>query len=95
MAHRRKAAWRDEILKKACQNTNDRKQAEVLSARPPTNRYETFELGYRPWLNVRFILQYNVYQVVNHKQNSFFLNRWPNPKASDNNTFVLGLCMDF
>jgi hypothetical protein len=63
--------------------------------RSPTNQYETFELDYLPWFNVRFILQYNVYQVVNNNQNPFFLNKWPNPKASDNNTFVLGLWMDF
>jgi len=95
MTHRRKAAWQDEILTKACQTPTDRKQAEVLSARSPTNQYETFELDYLPWFNVRFILQYNVYQVVNNNQNPFFLNKWPNPKASDNNTFVLGLWMDF
>ena len=33
--------------------------------------------------------------LVNNNQNPFFLNKWPNPKASDNNTFVLGLWMDF
>ncbi len=35
----------------------------------PTNQYETFELDYLPWFNVRFILQYNVYQIVNNNQN--------------------------
>ena len=95
MTHHRKAAWRDEILKKACQNTAVRKQAEILSARSPANQYEAFELDYLPWFNVRFILQHNVHQVVNNNQTPFFLNEWPNPKASDNNTFVLGLWMDF
>jgi hypothetical protein len=35
----------------------------------PTNQYETFELDYLPWFNVRFILQYNVYHIVNNNQN--------------------------
>jgi hypothetical protein len=61
----------------------------------PANQYETFELDYRPWFNVRFHSEVNAYQVVNNNQNPFFLNKWPNPKASDNNTFVLGLSMDF
>ncbi len=34
-----------------------------------TDQYETFELDYLPWFNVRFILQYNVYQIVNNNQN--------------------------
>jgi len=59
------------------------------------NQYETFELNYLPWFNVRFILRYNVYQVINNNQNPFSLNKWPNPKGADSNTFVLGLWMDF
>jgi len=34
-------------------------------------------------------------EVVNNNQNPFFLNERPNPKASDNNTSVLGPWMDF
>ena len=30
-------------------------------------------------------------EVVNKNQNPFLLNEWPNPKAWDNNTLVLGL----
>jgi hypothetical protein len=30
-------------------------------------------------------------EVVNNNQNPFLLNEWPNPKAWDNNTLVLGL----
>ena len=37
----------------------------------PANQYETFELDYVPWLNVRFILQYDAYQVVANNQNPF------------------------
>jgi len=95
MPHHRKAAWQDEILKKACQNTTDGKQAGILPARSQTNQYETLELDYLPWFNVRFILQYKVYQVVNNNQSPFFLNKWLNLQASDNNTFVLRLWMDF
>ncbi len=95
MTHCRKTASQDEILTKACQNSIDKKQAEALSARSPINQYETFELDYLPWFNVRFFLQYHVYQDVDYSQNPFFLNEWPNPKASDDNTFVLGLWMDF
>ena len=69
----------------------------------PANQYETFELDYVPWLNVRFILQYDAYQVVANNQNPFNLSHanfptspgFPNVKASDNNTWVLGLWMDF
>ena len=61
----------------------------------PGNQYEVFELDYLPWLNFRFILQYNVYQVVNNNQNPFILLNASNPKASNNNTLVLGLWMDF
>jgi hypothetical protein len=61
----------------------------------PGNQYEVFELDYLPWFNFRFMLQYNVYQVVNNNQNPFILMKASNPKASDNNTWVLGLWMDF
>jgi iron:rusticyanin reductase len=61
----------------------------------PTNQYEVFELDYLPWFNFRFILQYNVYQVVDNNQNPFFLRAWPHPQAAANNTFVFGLWMDF
>ncbi len=69
----------------------------------PANQYETFELDYVPWLNFRFILQYDAYQVVANNQNPFTLSNanfpsspgFPNVKASDNNTWVLGLWMDF
>ena len=69
----------------------------------PANQYETFELDYVPWLNVRFILQYDAYQVVANNQSPFNLSNatfpnspsFPNVKASDNNTWVVGLWMDF
>jgi hypothetical protein len=61
----------------------------------PGNQYEVFELDYLPWFNFRFMLQYNVYQVVNNNQNPFILLKASNPKASDNNTWDLGLWMDF
>jgi len=59
------------------------------------NQYETFKLNNLPWFNVRFILRYNVYQVVNNNQNPFSLNEWPNPNGVDSNTFVLRLWIDF
>jgi len=69
----------------------------------PANQYEVFEADYMPWLNVRFILQYNAYQVVANNQNPFNLSNntfpnspgFPNVKASDNNTWVVGLWMDY
>jgi len=61
----------------------------------PGNQYEVFELDWLPWFNFRFMLQYNVYQVVNNNQNPFILLQASHPKASDNNTWDLGLWMDF
>jgi hypothetical protein len=69
----------------------------------PANQYETFELDYVPWLNVRFLLQYDAYQVVANNQSPFNLSNatfpnspgFTNIKASDNNTWVLGLWMDY
>jgi hypothetical protein len=69
----------------------------------PANQYETFELDYVPWLNVRFLLQYDAYQVLANNQNPFTMSnnsfptspQWPNVKASNNNTWVLGLWMDY
>ncbi|HEX4153915.1 MAG TPA: hypothetical protein VHY75_17040 [Steroidobacteraceae bacterium] len=60
----------------------------------PGHQYEVLELDYLPWFNFRFILQYNIYQVVRNNQNPFILLQATNPKASDNNTWVLGLWMD-
>jgi hypothetical protein len=69
----------------------------------PANQYETFELDYVPWLNFRLILQYDAYQVVANNQSPFNLSNstfpnspgFRNVKASDNNTWVLGLWMDY
>jgi hypothetical protein len=61
----------------------------------PANQYEVFELDYLPWFNTKFLVQYDVYNVVNNNQNPFFLAGSTNPKASDNNTWVVGLWMDF
>ncbi len=69
----------------------------------PANQYETFELDYVPWLNFRLILQYDAYQVVANNQSPFNLSNatfpnnpgFPNIKASNNNTWVLGLWMDY
>ncbi len=61
----------------------------------PANQYEVFELDYLPWFNTRLLLQYNLYNVVNNNQNPFFLHGLSNPKASNNNTWVVGLWMDF
>ncbi len=69
----------------------------------PANQYEVYEVDYMPWLNFRFILQYNAYQVVANNQSPFNLSSsqfpnspaWPNVKASNNNTWILGLWMDY
>ena len=61
----------------------------------PANQFEVFELDYLPWFNTRLILQYDVYNVLNNNQNPYFLAGSTNPKAADNNTWVVGLWMDF
>jgi hypothetical protein len=69
----------------------------------PANQYETFELDYVPWLNFRILLQYDAYQVVANNQSPFNLSNatfpnspgFTNIKASNNNTWVLGLWMDY
>lgn len=69
----------------------------------PASQYELFELDYFPWLNVKLLLQYNAYQVVANNQNPFNLSNsvfpnsppHPNVKASDNNTWIVGLWMDY
>jgi hypothetical protein len=69
----------------------------------PANQFETFELDYIPWLNFKLILQYTAFQVVANNQNPFTLSNatfanspgFPNVKASDNNTWVVGLWMDY
>jgi hypothetical protein len=69
----------------------------------PANQYETFELDYIPWLNVKLILQYDAYQVVANNQSPFNLSNATFPKspgftnirAGNNNTWVLGLWMDY
>ncbi|MFI4890416.1 MAG: hypothetical protein ACHQIL_07785 [Steroidobacterales bacterium] len=61
----------------------------------PGNQYEVFELDYLPWYNAKLLLQYDLYNVVANNQNPFFLAGLQNPKASDNNTWVVGLWMDF
>jgi hypothetical protein len=61
----------------------------------PGYQYEVLEVDYLPWFNIRFIMQYNIYNVVKNNQNPFFLLNATNPRASNNNTFVFGLWMDF
>jgi hypothetical protein len=49
------------------------------------------------------LLQYDAYQVLANNQNPFTMSnnsfptspQWPNVKASNNNTWVLGLWMDY
>lgn len=69
----------------------------------PANQFETFELDYIPWLNFKLVLQYDVYQVVANNQSPFNLSNanfpnspgFPNVRAGNNNTWVLGLWMDY
>jgi hypothetical protein len=61
----------------------------------PANQFEVFELDYLPWFNTKFLVQYDLYNVVNNNQNPYFLLGATNPKASNNNTLVVGLWMDF
>lgn len=65
----------------------------------PNNQYWVFELDYMPWLNTKFILQYDAYTIVNGSQSPFYAFNGNaggvNGKASDNNTLVVGLWMGF
>lgn len=58
----------------------------------PENQYWVFELDYMPWLNTKFLLQYDLYSKVNGTQSPFSS---VSTKPSDNNTFVAGLWMAF
>jgi hypothetical protein len=61
----------------------------------PSNQYDVFELDYIPWLNVKLLLQYDLYSVVSNRQNPFYLDDATHPKASNNNTWVVGTWLDF
>ena len=58
----------------------------------PKNQYWVFELDYMPWLNTKFILQYDAYTIANGNQSPFFGG---STKPSDNNTLVAGLWLAF
>ena len=58
----------------------------------PRNQFWVFELDYMPWLNTKFILQYDAYTMVNGNQSPFYQ---ANTKPSDNNTVVAGVWMAF
>jgi hypothetical protein len=80
-------------------DTNGTKDALQYGADgSPHNQYWVFELDYMPWLNTRFVLQYDAYTVVNGNQSPFYQangSSGVDGKASNNNTFVVGLWLDF
>ena len=55
--------------------------------------WETFELDYLPWLNVKVFLQYNLYNRLDSFSNEFF--GIPSSKVSNNNTLMLGIWTAF
>ncbi len=76
-------------------NTTGTKDALMNGANgAPNNQYWVFELDYMPWLNTKFILQYDAYTIVDGNQSPFYGTPAAS-KASANNTLVLGLWMDF
>ncbi len=98
--------WRDRRYGSIVSLTRTTGTSDVLAYGgngSPANQYALLELDYMPWLNFRFLLQYNAYQVLANNQNPFtlangrfpFSPAFPNVKASDNNTWVLGLWMDY
>jgi len=58
----------------------------------PNAMWETFELDYMPWLNVKLFVTYNVFNRLDSAANAFIGQ--PN-KVSDNNTVLLGLWTAF
>ncbi|MGB8278994.1 MAG: hypothetical protein WCF20_13835 [Methylovirgula sp.] len=60
----------------------------------PNNQYEVFEFDYMPWLNTKFLVQYDLYNRVANNQSPFYPSGYAT-KASDNNTIVGGLWMAF
>ena len=56
----------------------------AMAHRPINTR--VYELDYLPWLNVKLILQYNVYQVVANNQSPFNLSNanFPNSPGFPN-----------
>jgi len=52
--------------------------------------WETFELDYLPWLNVKLFVTYNLFNRLDSAANNFASVGLPN-KVSDNNTLLLGL----
>jgi hypothetical protein len=61
----------------------------------PNSSWETFELDYLPILNLKLAMQYNYFNKLGSGANPFYHSTLPNAKASDNNTFVLGLWFTF
>jgi hypothetical protein len=59
----------------------------------PDAMWETFELDYMPWLNVKVFLQYNLYNRLDSYANAFY--GIPSSKVSDNNTLMLGIWTAF
>jgi len=59
----------------------------------PDAMWETFELDYLPWLNVKVFLQYNLYNRLDSYSNEFF--GIPSSKVSENNTLMLGIWLAF
>lgn len=59
----------------------------------PDAMWETFELDYLPWLNVKVFLQYNLYNRLDSFSNEFFGT--PSSKVSNNNTLMLGIWTAF
>jgi hypothetical protein len=64
---------------------------DPLNGGSPNNQYWVFELDYMPWLNTKFILQYDLYTVVDGAQNPYGIGA----KPSNNNTAVVGLWTAF
>ncbi len=59
----------------------------------PDAMWETLELDYLPWLNVKVFVQYNFYNRLDSFSNEFF--GIPSSKVSDNNTLMLGIWTAF
>ena len=59
----------------------------------PDAMWETFELDYLPWLNIKIFLQYNLYNRLDSFTNAFY--GIPSSKVSENNTLMAGIWLAF
>ena len=61
----------------------------------PNTQFETLEVDYMPWLNTKFMVQYNIYNEVMGGSSFTDMNTGLRRSASDNNTLMIGMWTAF